>query len=117
MNPPAGAGIEPGGGAGRAGTSHTIVSANFLASTYTGIRVSSTARKTFVLNNEFDHVETPIEDRGTRTLLQGNKARGSSRETDDDALAEGMAGTDLRPTCSPELQSMGLNYGWNEQLN
>jgi prepilin-type processing-associated H-X9-DG protein len=79
-NPHSTAGISIGGGSGRAGTSHTIVKENFLASTYTGINVDGEARKTFLLRNEFDHVEQPIADRGARTVIQGNSVAGSRNE-------------------------------------
>ncbi len=69
-------GVSVNGGSGRVGTSHTIVSDNFFGSTYTGIRVNPMARKTMVLSNEFDHVDTPIEDRGLRTVLKGNRLSG-----------------------------------------
>ena len=49
VRPQAEAGISVGGGRGRAGTSHTIVAENFLTSTYKGISVADTARKTFLL--------------------------------------------------------------------
>ena len=66
------AGISVIGGSDRAGTSHTIVWDNFLASTYAGIAVDETARKTFILHNEFDHVEEPIDDRGACTVINEN---------------------------------------------
>jgi len=70
------AGISVGGGTGRAGTSHTIVDDNFLASTYTGIAVDEMACKTFLLRNEFDHVDEPIDDRGARTVIKENRLSG-----------------------------------------
>ncbi len=90
VRPTAGAGISIGGGRGRAGTSHTIVAENFLASTYNGISISETARKTFLLRNEFDQVDDPIADRGAQTLLQGNKLSGPKKgNSEPPALADG----------------------------
>jgi len=63
-------GISVSGGSGRPGTSHTIVSDNFFASTYTGIRIHPMARKTIGVRNEFDHVDEPIDDHGLRTVVQ-----------------------------------------------
>lgn len=83
-NPHSSPGITVSGGKGRAGTSHTIVSENFLASTYDGIHVGDTARKTFLLRNEFDHVDAPVTDRGTQTLLEGNRISGRGQ---NDAVA------------------------------
>jgi prepilin-type processing-associated H-X9-DG protein len=80
INTPSTAGITVGGGSGRAGTSHTIVKENFLASTSTGISVDAEARKTFLLRNEFDHVEEPIVDQGARTVLRGNSVAGHKKE-------------------------------------
>jgi prepilin-type processing-associated H-X9-DG protein len=96
VRPQAEAGINVGGGRGRAGTSHTIVSENFLASTYTGIRVADTARKTFLLRNEFDHVDEPVQDRGAGTVLEGNQ-RSDRRPKDpaDAALANRRSERDL----------------------
>lgn len=64
VRPHATAGITVGGGSGRAGTSHTVVAENFVASTYTGVAIAATARKTFLLGNEFHHAERPVEDQG-----------------------------------------------------
>jgi len=93
VNPRADAGINVGGGSGRAGTSHTIVADNFLASTYTGISVADTARKTFLLHNEFDHVDNPIADRGARTVSQGNRVAG--RSDSSGKLTDGRSDRDL----------------------
>jgi len=71
-------GISISGGNGRAGTSHTIVADNFFASTYTGIRVNSFARKTIVFNNEFDHVDNPIDDQGILTIVKENRLSGAN---------------------------------------
>lgn len=102
VNPHAGAGISVGGGSGRAGTSHTIVADNFLASTYSGISVSGNARKTFLLRNEFDHVDEPINDRGARTVLQGNKRSGrGQKDPADAALADARSDRDL-PSWQPK---------------
>jgi prepilin-type processing-associated H-X9-DG protein len=70
------AGVSVIGGSGRAGTSHTIVADNFLASTYTGISVDEATRKTFLLRNEFDHVDEPIDDQGARTVMKENRLVG-----------------------------------------
>ncbi len=57
---------------------------------YNGISVSETARKTFLLRNEFDHVDNPIMDRGSQTLLQGNKLSGPKKgNSEPPALADG----------------------------
>jgi len=102
VRPQAEAGISVGGGAGRAGTSHTVVADNFLASTYSGISVSGTARKTFLLRNEFDHVDEPINDRGARTVLQGNKRSGRGQTDAADAtLADARSDRDL-PAWQPK---------------
>ena len=99
VNPRADAGITVGGGSGRAGTSHTIVADNFLASTYTGISVAATARKAFLLRNEFDHVDDPLVDRGARTVLQGNRSTGSAATPSD--LADSRSDRDLPPWQPP----------------
>jgi prepilin-type processing-associated H-X9-DG protein len=51
---------------------HTIVSGNFFGFTENGILVSVYARKTFVLNNEFQKVENPVFDWGAQTRFSGN---------------------------------------------
>jgi len=92
VNTYAGPAIAVGGGSGRAGSSHTIVAENFVGSTYTGIGVSASARKAFLLNNEFDHVDNPITDHGDQTVRQGNKLVGESRrDRTSPALADGRS--------------------------
>ena len=59
----------------RAGLSHTVVSGNSLGFTSVGVTISDFARKTFVLDNLFDHVDKPLLDWGGRTISQGNKVR------------------------------------------
>ena len=66
------AGITVTGGSGRPGASHTIIKDNLLASTYTGLDIGPMVRKTFVLKNEFDHVDNPIKDKGLLTVVEGN---------------------------------------------
>lgn len=111
-DPRSAAGISVGGGQGRAGTSHTIVAGNFLASTYTGISVADTARKTFLLRNEFDHVDEPISDRGARTIRQGNQRTGRvPRDPADAALADGRSERDF-----PAWQPRSGTAGRAEQL-
>jgi len=53
--------------------SHTIIADNTITHTPRGISVSDTARKTFLLRNEFEAVHTPILDWGAQTVQQGNK--------------------------------------------
>jgi len=57
----------------RAGLSHSIVANNFISFTNVGVAVADFARKTFLLDNEFQEVEQPILDWGARTLARGNK--------------------------------------------
>jgi len=98
VNPHSSSGITVGGGQGRAGTSHTIVADNFIASTYSGINVSGTARKTFLLRNEFDHVDESINDRGARTVLQGNqRSERGQKDPAGEALADARGDRDLPP--------------------
>lgn len=89
-------GISVSGGSGRAGTSHTIVSDNFFGSTYTGIRINSMARKTMVLSNEFDHVDTPIDDQGLRTVVRGNRLSGVNGSRGE-AIPDKRSERDLPP--------------------
>jgi hypothetical protein len=58
--------------AGRAGVAHSIIADNFVSFTHAGIVIHNHARKTFVLNNEFQEVEHPILNWGHQTLIQGN---------------------------------------------
>ncbi len=46
-----------------------------LGFTPVGVTISDFARKTFVLDNLFDHVDKPLLDWGGRTISQGNKVR------------------------------------------
>ncbi|HYG34024.1 MAG TPA: hypothetical protein VEC99_04530, partial [Clostridia bacterium] len=116
MNPHSTAGISVGGGDGRAGTSHTIVADNFLASTYTGISVDDKARKTFLLRNEFDHVDECINDRGLRTVSLGNRKTSAHKQQNqsDATLVDGRSDRDLQPwqprpwTPSPDEQLQPL---------
>lgn len=87
-------GISISGGSGRAGTSHTILAENFFGSTYTGISVNPMARKTLVLSNEFDHVDQPIDDRGLRTIVKGNRLTGA-RGSRGEAIADKRSERDL----------------------
>lgn len=57
----------------RAGVSHSIVVGNSLTHTPLGITVSEFSRKTFVLNNEFEAVTTPLLDWGMKTVFRGNR--------------------------------------------
>lgn len=102
VRPAAEAGITVGGGSGRAGTSHTIVADNFVASTYRGISVGGSARKTFLLRNEFDHVDEPINDRGAGSVVQGNKRSGRGEMDSANAgLADSRSDRDL-PAWQPK---------------
>jgi hypothetical protein len=58
--------------AGRAGVAHSIIADNFVSFTHAGIVIFGHARKTFVLNNEFQEVEHPILNWGHHTLVKGN---------------------------------------------
>lgn len=57
----------------RVAISHSIVANNHITFTPTGIQISDFARKTFILNNEFQEVPTPVRDWGARTFLHSNK--------------------------------------------
>jgi len=57
----------------RVALSHTIVADNSISHTPRGISVSDTARKTFLLRNEFEEVKSPVLDWGVSTLQQGNR--------------------------------------------
>ena len=59
----------------RVALSHTIVADNSISHTPRGLSVSDTARKTFLLRNEFEQVDMPILDWGRDTLQQGNIMR------------------------------------------
>jgi len=59
----------------RVALSHTIVADNAISHTPRGLSVSDTARKTFLLRNEFEQVDTPILDWGRDTVQQGNVIR------------------------------------------
>ena len=59
----------------RVALSHTIVADNSISHTPRGLSVSDTARKTFLLRNEFEQVDTPILDWGRDTVRQGNVIR------------------------------------------
>ena len=51
-----------------------------------------------LLQNEFDHVDEPINDRGARTVLQGNQRSGrGQRDLADAALADARSDRDLAP--------------------
>jgi hypothetical protein len=58
--------------AGRARTSHTVIANNFVSFTHAGIVVHNHARKTFVLNNEFQEVRHPILNWGHETVSTNN---------------------------------------------
>jgi hypothetical protein len=66
-------GIIVSGGSEKMGTSHTILSDNFISFNNIGINVSEWVRKTFILGNEFQKVELPILDIGSHTIIHGNK--------------------------------------------
>lgn len=66
-------GITIGGGSGKVGTSHTILSGNSISFNNVGINVSEWVRKTFILGNEFQEVDLPILDFGSHTIINGNK--------------------------------------------
>jgi hypothetical protein len=66
-------GIIVGGGSEKIGTSHTILSDNFISFNNVGINVSEWVRKTFILGNEFQQVDSPILNFGSQTVIQGNK--------------------------------------------
>jgi hypothetical protein len=53
--------------------SHTIVADNSISHTTRGISVSDTARKTFLLRNEFEEVKMPVLDWAVGTVQQGNR--------------------------------------------
>lgn len=55
--------------------SHTIIADNSISHTPRGISVADTARKTFLLRNEFEQVDMPILDWGGDTVRQGNVIR------------------------------------------
>jgi hypothetical protein len=57
------------------GNTVTIVADNVISHTPRGLSVSDTARKTFLLRNEFEQVDTPILDWGRQTMQQDNRIR------------------------------------------
>ncbi len=57
----------------RSGLSHTILANNEFSFTNCGINIRKSARKTFVLDTLFQHVEIPIIDDGARTILHCNR--------------------------------------------
>jgi hypothetical protein len=66
-------GIIVGGGSGRTGTSHTILSNNFISFSNIGVKISQWVHKTFILGNEFQNVDVPILDIGSHTVNRSNK--------------------------------------------
>lgn len=76
----------------RLALSHTIVADNSITHTPRGISVSDSARKTFVLRNEFQAVETPILDWGAQTRQQE-----SGRRALDEAGERTVAVPEARP--------------------
>jgi hypothetical protein len=77
----------------RVAASHTIVHSNQVSYTGRGIAVADTARKSFLLGNEFEKVDQPILDWGARTLQRGNSAysvdlKGEHRTPLPDAAGE-----------------------------
>lgn len=66
--------------------SHTLIQGNHVGFTPIGIHIGNQARKTFVLNNRFQQVESPVLDGGAATLMIGNcslaVARGSYELTE-----------------------------------
>jgi len=58
----------------RVALSHSVISNNLVSFTNIGVSVSDYARKTFVLNNEFQEVDKPILDWGGRTIAGSNKS-------------------------------------------
>lgn len=57
----------------RIAVSHTVVYSNQVAYTSRGIAVADTARKTFLLSNEFEQVDRPLLDWGAKTLQRCNR--------------------------------------------
>jgi hypothetical protein len=66
--------------------------------------VADTARKTFLLQNEFDHVDEPISDRGARTILRGNKRNGPGRKS---RLIQRWAMRRATAICHPGNRKLG----------
>jgi hypothetical protein len=60
---------------GQVALSHNIVAGNVVSHTPRGISVSDAARKTFLLGNEFEAVQTPVLDWGQATIWRDNKVR------------------------------------------
>ena len=52
---------------------YSVVAENFISFSNIGISVPKAARKTFLIENEFQQIDRPIVDRGLRTRQQGNK--------------------------------------------
>lgn len=81
----------------RVAVSHTLVTDKQVSYTGRGISVSDTARKTFLLGNEFERVAQPILDWGLRTRHRGNRVY----QLDE----QGERSTPLCPTCSAQASS------------
>ncbi|MBM4087327.1 MAG: hypothetical protein FJ272_21255, partial [Planctomycetes bacterium] len=87
----------------RGGTSHSVVVGNFVSYTAAGVVVTERARKTFVLNNDFQEVDKPVLDRGARTVMKGNRQFISDEKGDyHQPLPDAIGERDLGPRTPPK---------------